>query len=133
MEGKFASRLQDIKDDVLVRKGVVKPGISQDKHKKERVHKPKTSFSKKGSVKEVSERAKELLADALEKKAESTTSIEMVGDEWVVVVEVLEEEYVPGAGLRSMNDIIGVYEVKLRNNMLVKWQKKGSRKRGELK
>jgi hypothetical protein len=134
MEGNFASHVQKIKkEDVLTKKDFVKGDSSQSQHKKQRVHKPKTSFSQKGSVKEVSERAKELLADALQKKAESTISIEQVGDEWVVVLEVLEEEYVPGSGLRSMNDIIGVYEVKLRNNALVKWQKKGSRKRGELK
>jgi hypothetical protein len=82
-------------------------------------------------IKRASEFAKRKLSEALEKKASSTVSISKEGNEWTAMVEVIEEEYLPGKNVRSMNDIIGIYEVKLGNSgELISWLKKSSRKRG---
>lgn len=124
MEGKFEKEIQ---------------GLSKhDKAKEEKKEKLEEDFTREkekyseGDIKKMSEIAKKKLAEALNKKAESTISISKEGNEWLANVEVLEEEYIPGMNLRSMNDIIGIYEVKLNNKCeLLNWSKKSSRKRGE--
>lgn len=83
-------------------------------------------------IKQASETAKNKLAEALNKKAESTSSISEEGDGWNAVVEVVDEEFLPGKNLKSMNDIIGVYEVKLSSKgELLSWVKKSSHNRGK--
>jgi hypothetical protein len=83
------------------------------------------------NIKQASETAKKKLEEVLNKKAISTISIFREGNEWSAEVEVLDEEYLPGMNLDSMNDIIGVYEVRLGNNgSLNSWVKKSSHKRG---
>jgi len=84
------------------------------------------------SIKQAAGVAKEKLAEALNKKANATVSISREGNDWNATVEILEEEYLPGKNVSSMNDIIGVYEVKLNDKGdLTSWVKKGSHKRGE--
>jgi len=85
-----------------------------------------------GDIKRMSEKAKKALSEALNKNTESTISISKEGNEWLASVEVLEEEYIPGMNMKSMSDIIGVYELKLSNKgELLSWNKKSSRRRGE--
>lgn len=85
-------------------------------------------------LKKASEVAKKKLAEALGKPANATTSIERQGENWVAIVEILDEEYLPEQNLRSMNDILGVYEVTLSNDgELLKFERKSSYKRGEVK
>ena len=99
--------------------------------KEEQIDKEKYSES---DIKKMSEIAKKKLEETLDKKTESTISISKEGNEWIANVEVLEEEYIPAMNLRSMNDIIGIYEIRLSNKgELLNWDKKSSRKRGELK
>jgi hypothetical protein len=82
-------------------------------------------------INEASKTVKEKLGSALNKKPNSTISISKEGTEWNATVEVVEEEYLPGKNLQSMNDIIGVYEVKLDDGGdLTSWVKKGVHKRG---
>ena len=83
-------------------------------------------------INQASETVKKKLAEALNKKAENTASISKEGDEWIAVVEIVEEQYLTEAGLKSMNDIIGIYEAKLNSKgELISWNKKNSRKRGK--
>ena len=83
-------------------------------------------------VKQASETAKKKLAEALNKKSNATISISKEADYWNAVVEIVEEEYLPGKNLQSMNDIIGVYEIKLNaGGDLISWTKKSSHKRGD--
>jgi hypothetical protein len=83
------------------------------------------------SAKQASETAKIKLAEALGKKANATISISKESDGWNAAVEVVEEEYLPGKNLESMNDIIGIYDIKLsRDGELITWTKKSSHKRG---
>jgi hypothetical protein len=82
-------------------------------------------------IKTASDYAKKKLGEALQKKPHATISISQEGNEWHAIVEVVEEEYLPGMNLRSMNDIIGVYEIILDSQgRLTKWEKKTSHKRG---
>jgi hypothetical protein len=84
-------------------------------------------------IKSASELARTKLAEVLEKLPNATTSIVKTGDDWEATVEVVEEEYLPGQNLRSMNDLIGVYQVVLSHNgELLSWAKKGTHKRGHL-
>lgn len=83
-------------------------------------------------IKQVSEKAKERLAEALQKKPNATVSISKEAEHWLALVEMVDEEYLPGKNLASMNDILGVYEVKLSDTgELLGWTKKSSHKRGK--
>jgi hypothetical protein len=85
-------------------------------------------------LKGASELAKKKLSEALGKPANATISIEDEGEFWLAVVEIVEEEYLPGQNLKSMNDLLGVYEVKLgKTGNLLKWTRKNSYKRAEVK
>lgn len=91
----------------------------------------KPGYTQGVSIKEASEIAKKKLAEALNKQADNTVSISREGDNWSAVVEIVDEEYLPGKNLKSMNDIIGVYEVKLSDKgALLSWNKKSVHKRG---
>jgi hypothetical protein len=81
-------------------------------------------------IKEASETAKKKLGETLNKTPNATISITKEADYWNAVVEVVEEEYLPGKNLRSMSDIIGIYEVKLSDKgELISWTKKSTHKR----
>jgi hypothetical protein len=85
-------------------------------------------------LKQASELAKKKLSEALDKPANATISIENTGNHWSAMVEVVEEEYLPGQNLKSMNDLLGVYEVHLSlDGKLLKWTRKNSYKRAEIK
>jgi hypothetical protein len=86
-----------------------------------------------GDIGSASEIAKQKLAKAMNKTADSTISISKEDDIWNAVVEIVDEEYLPGMKVKSMSDIIGVYEVKLSNDgNLLSWTKKSSHKRGQI-
>jgi len=90
--------------------------------------------SSMGGLGAMSELARKNLSNALNKKAESVISISKQEGGWVSEIEVIDEEYLPEIELKSMNDIIGTYEVQLDDKgELVSWNKKSSRKRGEIK
>lgn len=83
-------------------------------------------------TKQASEAAKKKLAEALNKKANNTVAISKEGNEWIASVEIIEEQYLPGMNIESMNDTLAVYEVKLSSTgELISWNKKSSHKRGE--
>jgi len=102
--------------------------------KEEKDSEPKPIKSNLGEVGKMSELAREKLSDALDKKVDSVVSISEQEGGWLAELDVIDEEYLPDIELRSMSDIIGTYEVKLDNKgELVSWNKKSSRKRGEIK
>jgi hypothetical protein len=104
------------------KKGLAKGNVA---HKK---------VSENFDIKQASELAKRKLSEALNKPANATISIENAGDYWLAAVEIIEEEYLPGQNLKSMNDLIGVYEVHLSHQgELLKWTRKNSYKRAEIK
>lgn len=130
MEEKFEKGIQEIKERDKTKEEKEKTEKNAGRKEKEQVDKETYS---EGEIKKMSEAAKKKLAETLNKKAESTISISKEGNEWLATIEVLEEEYIPGMNMKSMNDIIGIYEIKLNNKSeLIKWNKKSSRKRGEL-
>jgi hypothetical protein len=87
---------------------------------------------KKMDLKQVSEIAMKKLSEALNKKVEHVASIKREGEGWQGTVEVVEEEYLPGKNLRSMNDIIGLYDITLDDEGdIINWQKRKTRKRGD--
>jgi hypothetical protein len=87
---------------------------------------------KEGDIKSASETVKHKLSKALNKKVDSTISISKEDDVWNAVVEVVDEEYLPGMEVNSMSDILGVYEVKLsKGGELLGWTKKSAHKRGQ--
>jgi hypothetical protein len=82
-------------------------------------------------IKQASKTAKEKLAEALDKKANTVVSVSKEGENWEAIIEIIDEEYLPGKNLESMNDIIGVYDVKMSDKgELLSWNKKSSRRRG---
>lgn len=130
MEGKFEKGIQELsehdrdKEKTEEKKEIIEEDLTIEKNKEK---------YPENDIKKMSEIAKKKLTETLNKKAESTISISKEGNEWVAKIEVLEEEYLPAMNLRSMNDIIGIYEVKLSNKgELLNWNKKSSRKRSEI-
>jgi hypothetical protein len=82
-------------------------------------------------IKQASKTAKDKLAEALDKKANTVVSVSKEGENWDVIIEIIDEEYLPGKNLESMNDIIGMYDVKMSDKgELLSWNKKSSRRRG---
>jgi hypothetical protein len=92
----------------------------------------KTNIPETLDIGRASEIVKKKIGEALNKKPNATISISKEGDDWKAIVEILEEEYLPGKNLQSMSDIIGVYEVQMssKGDHLINWTKKSSRKRG---
>jgi hypothetical protein len=91
------------------------------------------SVSENIDIKTASELARTKLADVLGKTANATISIERQGEDWAAFVEIVDEEYLPGQNMRSMSDIIGVYEVTLSSTgELLKFVRKRSNKRGDM-
>jgi hypothetical protein len=83
-------------------------------------------------IKKASEIIKTKLGEALDKKANATISIRKEGNEWKADVEVVEEEYLPGQNLRSMNDLLGLYDVSMDDKgNLTGWVKKKMYKRSQ--
>jgi hypothetical protein len=106
--------------------------MEEQKEKKEHKHTERKTLGRM-DIKEASEVAMEELAEATGKKAESTVSISKEGENWQATIEIIDEEYLPGQNLKSMSDIIGVYEVTLESSgKLINWTKKNSRRRGNV-
>jgi hypothetical protein len=64
----------------------------------------------------------------LNKKAEGITSISREGEEWKVMVEVLERKAVP-----DTQDILSTYELKLSGDIdLIGYKRVGLRHRGDM-
>lgn len=123
---RFAEEMEKLKEPEETAK-------EQPAEEKEKIIKETPKSDKTMDLKQASEQAKEKLAEALNKKANATISISREGEGWLATVEIIDEEYLPGKNLESMNDILGIYEVKLSaNGELSGWSKKSSRKRGDL-
>jgi hypothetical protein len=87
---------------------------------------------KASSLQEAAQSVKMQLAEALHKPANATISITKDGDHWTAQVEVVEEEYLPGQQLKSMNDILGLYEVEMdMDGQLLNWTKRKTYKRSQ--
>jgi hypothetical protein len=83
-------------------------------------------------IKQASDQIKSKLADALDKKSNATISISKDGELWNADVEIVEEEYLPGQNLKSMNDLIGLYDVSMDlSGNLLNWTKKKMYKRSQ--
>jgi hypothetical protein len=123
--------------------GFERKGEESHQHERVREHKkeepkeekpePKEEIAPSGNmnIKTASETARKKMEETLSKKAYSVASISKEGDVWNARVEMIDEEYLPGQNLASMNDIIGVYDVKLDSKgELISYDKKSSRQRG---
>jgi hypothetical protein len=83
-------------------------------------------------IKMASDTIKNKLAHALDKTPNATISISFDGENWKADVEVVEEEYLPGQNLKSLNDIFGLYEVFMdASGNLISWTKKRMYKRSQ--
>jgi hypothetical protein len=83
------------------------------------------------NLKEASETIKKNLSETLDKPSNGTTSISKEDSNWTALVEVIEEEYLPGTSLKSMNDIIAVYDVMMSDKgEILSYTKKSTHKRG---
>lgn len=111
------------------------PSSPSEEQREEVVEEPEPIPAGGMNLKQASKKAMQELSDALGKTAEATTSISREGENWKAVVEVVDEVYLPDQkGVRSMNDMVGVYEVSLSaQGELLKWTRVSSRKRGEIK
>lgn len=79
-------------------------------------------------IKEIGNRAPALIESLLNKKAEGITSVSREGEEWKVLVEVLERKAVP-----DTQDILSTYELKLSGDMdLMGYRRVGLRHRGDM-
>jgi hypothetical protein len=83
-------------------------------------------------IKEAADTIKQKVALALDKKPNATISINKEGDTWHADVEVVEEEYLPGQNIKSMNDILGLYDVVMdASGNILNWTKKKAYKRSQ--
>lgn len=86
------------------------------------------SGAKNAGIKEIGKQAPALIESLLNKKAEGITSVSREGEEWKVLVEVLERKAVP-----DTQDILSTYELKLSGNMdLTGYRRVGLRRRGDM-
>jgi hypothetical protein len=124
---------RDEKDvDLDVNRSYQKFGDNDIKEIKDSENKPIKHVS--GSLGAMSELARKKLSEALNKNAESVVSISKSEDGWSVVLEVIDEDYLPEIKMKSMNDIIGTYEIQLDDKgELISWNRKSSRKRGDIR
>jgi hypothetical protein len=86
-----------------------------------------TTPRKKKSLKDITKNAKVELKELTGFVASSVTSIKKDGNEWKVVIELLEKEGIP-----DRMDILGIYETRMdtQGNM-INYERKGLRKRGD--
>lgn len=86
------------------------------------------SEAKNAGIKDIGKQAPALIESLLNKKAEGITSVSREGEEWKVLVEVLERKAVP-----DTQDILSTYELKLSGNMdLTGYRRVGLRRRGDM-
>lgn len=79
-------------------------------------------------IKEIGRQAPVLIESLLNKKAEGITGVTREGEEWKVLIEVLERKSVP-----DTQDILSTYELKLTGGMdLTGYRRIGLRRRGDM-
>jgi hypothetical protein len=102
--------------------------MTTNRQKKDSVHKTAPDKQMKGvSLKAITESAKNELKELTGFVASSVTSVRKDGDEWKVVIELLEKEGIP-----DKMDILGIYETSLdKNGNLISYERAGLRKRGD--
>jgi hypothetical protein len=89
--------------------------------------KPIKKSTKKVSIKDITEKAKAELKDLTSFEPSSVVSIKKEGEEWKVVVELLEK-----TGIPDRMDILGIYEALMDvTGDLISYERKGLRKRGD--
>jgi hypothetical protein len=82
---------------------------------------------RKISFKDITESAKSELKELTGFDASSVVSVKKEGEEWKIIVELLER-----AGIPDRMDILGIYEVKMDiGGNLLAYERKGLRKRGD--
>lgn len=83
---------------------------------------------KNAGIKEIGEQVPAIIESLLKKKAEGITNVSREGEEWKVLVEVLERKAVP-----DTQDILSTYELKLSGNMdITGYRRVGLRRRGDM-
>jgi len=87
-----------------------------------------TTNIKHVNIKEICQKAPALLESILNKKTESITGVTKEGEEWKVLIEVLERKAVP-----DTQDILNTYELKLTGDLEVTgYRRVGMRHRGDM-
>ncbi len=82
----------------------------------------------KNNIKEICQKASVLIESIFNKKPESITGVTKEGEEWKVLVEVLERKAVP-----DTQDILNIYELKLTSALeLTGYKRVGMRHRGDM-
>jgi len=80
------------------------------------------------NITEVCKKSPPLIESIVNKKAEGITSVSKDGEEWKVVIEVLERKAIP-----DTQDILNIYELKLTGDMeLTGYKRIGMRHRGDM-
>jgi hypothetical protein len=83
--------------------------------------------NKNMTIKEITEKAKAELKDLTGFGASSVVSVKKEGEEWKVVVELLEK-----TGIPDRMDILGIYEIRMSPmGDVSSYDRKGLRKRGD--
>jgi hypothetical protein len=80
------------------------------------------------NIGEICRKAGALIESIVNKKAEGITGVSKEGEEWKVVVEVLERRAIP-----DTQDILNIYELRLTGDMeLTGYKRIGMRHRGDM-
>lgn len=80
------------------------------------------------NIAEICRKAPSIIEGIVNKKAEGITSVSKDGEEWKVVIEVLERKAIP-----DTQDILNIYELKLTGDMeLTGYKRIGMRHRGDM-
>lgn len=87
-----------------------------------------TKNIKDTNIKEICQQASVQIESILNKKPESITGVTREGEEWKVLVEVLERKAVP-----DTQDILNTYELKLTRDLdFTGYRRVGMRHRGDM-
>lgn len=80
------------------------------------------------NIVEICRKAPPFIESIVNKKAECITSVTRDGEEWKVVIEVLERKAIP-----DTQDILNIYELKLTGDLeLTGYKRMGMRHRGDM-
>ncbi|MFA4956171.1 MAG: gas vesicle protein GvpO [Candidatus Methanoperedens sp.] len=80
------------------------------------------------NIAEICRQAPSIIESIVNKKAEGITNVSKDGEEWKVVIEVLERKAIP-----DTQDILNIYELKLTGDMeLTGYKRIGMRHRGDM-
>ena len=85
-------------------------------------------INKSVNITEICKKAPAIIESIVNKKAEGITSVSKDGEEWKVVIEVLERKAIP-----DTQDILNIYELKLTGDLeLTGYKRIGMRHRGDM-